>query len=148
MEFKETLTDKLPIEKEIVAFLNLMGGKILIGVSDNKMIVGVDEKELKNIEEKIMNKCKSVVKPEIIPIYETVFVDGKYVIVLEVRRIDKPYYVFKDDRKTYYIRVGTTEREATMEELGRLFQASWMIYYEENPVYDSSIKDLPRDKIT
>jgi len=67
------------------------------------VIVGVDEKELKNIEEKIMNKCRSVVKPEIIPIYETVFVDGKYVIVLEVRGIDKPYYVFKDDRKTYYI---------------------------------------------
>ncbi len=148
LEFKETLTDKLPIEKEIVAFLNLRGGKILIGVSDNKVIVGVDEKELKNIEEKIMNKCRSVVKPEIIPIYETIFVDGKYVIVLEVRGINKPYYVFKDNRKTYYIRVGTTEREATREELGRLFQALGMIYYEENPVYNSSIKDLSMDKIT
>ncbi|PKP61040.1 MAG: histidine kinase [Candidatus Altiarchaeales archaeon HGW-Altiarchaeales-1] len=142
VEFKETLTYKLPLEKEIVAFLNLRGGKILIGVSDDKDIVGIDEKELKDIEEKIMNKCRSVVKPEIIPIYETVFVDGKYVVVLEVRGIDKPYYVFKDDRKTYYIRVGTTEREATREELKRLFQASGMIHYEENPVFGSKPEDL------
>ncbi len=148
VEFKEMLTDKLTLEKEIVAFLNLRGGKILIGVSDDKVIVGVDEKELKNIEERIMNKCRSVVKPEIIPIYETVFVNGRYVIVLEVRGIDKPYYVFKDDRKTYYIRVGTTEREATREELGRLFQASGMIHYEENPVYNSSLKDIAIDKVT
>lgn len=148
VEFKKTFTDRSPLEKEIVSFLNLRGGKILIGVSDNKEIVGVDEKDLKDIEEKIMNICRSVVKPEIIPIYETVFVDGKYVIVLEVKGIDKPYYVFKDNRKTYYIRVGTTEREATREELRRLFQASGTIHYDENPVYNSSLKDISMDKVT
>jgi len=148
VEFKENFTENLEIEKEIVGFLNLKGGKILIGVSDDGKIIGIDEKDLKNVEERIMNICRTVVKPEIIPIYEKVLIDGKFIVILEVNGIDKPYCVFKKDRKTYYIRVGTTVREATREELRRLFQASGSIHYEENPVYNSSIEDLAMDKIT
>ena len=148
VEFKEILTKDLPIEKEIVSFLNLKGGKILIGVSDNKNITGVKENDLKKIEETIMNKCRDVIKPEIIPFYEKVFVDGKTVVVLEVNGIDKPYYLFKNNKKTYYIRVGTTVREATREELRRLFQASGSIHYDENLVYNSSLEDIATDKVT
>lgn len=146
VEFKEILTEDLPME--IVSFLNLKGGKILIGVSDNKNITGVKENDLKKIEETIMNKCRDVIKPEIIPFYEKVFVDGKTVVVLEVNGIDKPYYLFKNNKKTYYIRVGTTVREATREELRRLFQASGSIHYDENLVYNSSLEDIATDKVT
>ncbi|PIZ32183.1 MAG: histidine kinase, partial [Candidatus Altarchaeum sp. CG_4_10_14_0_8_um_filter_32_851] len=95
-----------------------------------------------------MNKCRDVIKPEIIPFYEKVFVDGKTVVVLEVNGIDKPYYLFKNNKKTYYIRVGTTVREATREELRRLFQASGSIHYDENLVYNSSLEDIATDKVT
>lgn len=148
VEFKEKFTDNLEIAKEIVAFLNLRGGKIFIGVSDDGKIVGVDEKEIKNIEERIMNICRSVVQPEIIPVYEKVKINGKFISILEVNGIDKPYYVFKNNRKTYYIRVGTTVREATRDELRRLFQASGLVHYDESPVYDSSSEDIAMDEVT
>ena len=148
VEFKESLSKDIELEKEIVALLNLRGGKILIGVSDDGRVKGVEEKELKNIEQSIMNICRDVIKPEIIPIYEKVLIDGKFIVILEVNGIDKPYYVYRNNRKTYYIRVGTTVREATRDELRRLFQASGMIHYDENPVYNSSIEDLSADKIT
>lgn len=40
LELKEKYTDT--IIKEIVSFLNGIGGKILIGIKDNGTVVGVD----------------------------------------------------------------------------------------------------------
>jgi ATP-dependent DNA helicase RecG len=65
---------------------------------------------------------------------------------------DKPYAVIsrkeKGHGRRYYIRVGTTSRDATREELRRIYQASAEIYYDTVPVITSSInKSLDLDKI-
>lgn len=80
VEFKEKISDDFDnLSKEIVAFLNLKGGKILIGVDDERKIVDVDKKHLKIIKEKIINICRDVVKPEIIPICKSVMLNGKFI---------------------------------------------------------------------
>ena len=40
LEFKQTVNSDLP--KELVAFANASGGRVLIGVDDNNTIVGCD----------------------------------------------------------------------------------------------------------
>lgn len=144
VEFKEFLTDTDNLAQEIVAFLNMKGGLVLIGVADDGSITGAVD----DIEETIMNVCRSKVQPSIIPFYEKNVFDGKTIVILTIPQgIDKPYCFFKSDRKTYYIRVGTTKREATREELRRLYQESALIHYDTLPVHNSLPADLNAGQI-
>lgn len=58
--------------------------------------------------------------------------------------MDKPYYT--SDHK-YYIRVGTTKRIASREELLRLFESNGALHFDISPVEGTSMKDLNIDVI-
>lgn len=142
IEFKEEAVKPKDLAEEFVAFANSEGGTVLIGVADDGSIKGVKDE---NIEEKIMNICRNNCIPNIIPIYKNVKVNGINVVVVVIPKgINKPYYT--NDHK-YYIRVGTTKRIASREELLRLFEANGSIHYDISPVYNTSIKDLDLDII-
>ena len=55
---------------------------------------------------------------------------------------DKPYARVHNQRNTYFIRVGTTCRVASREELERMFQASGHLRYGLKPIPGASIDDL------
>ena len=142
IEFKEEQVKPKDLGEEIVAFANSEGGTILIGVSDNKNILGVSDIK---IEEKIMNICRNNVIPNIIPIFELVEVNSKRIAVLTIPKgLCKPYYTV--DNK-YYIRVGTTKRIASREELLRLFEGNGSLHFDISPVPNTSIKNLNLDII-
>ncbi|MDP3296753.1 MAG: ATP-binding protein [Thermodesulfovibrionia bacterium] len=132
--------------KEVVAFSNLKGGKIFIGVEDDGSISGLTGTDC---EEWVMNICRTLVSPGVIPYYEEIQVDsGKRVAVVHIDMgFSKPYYVERSERRTYYIRVGSTSREATREELGRLFQESGIYHYDVAPIPQTSIEELSMDKV-
>jgi len=72
-----------------VAFANLKGGTIFIGVADDGFIEGVQRED---VEEWLMNICSHNVIPAIIPFYEKVQVEGKTVAVLKIPKgAHKPY---------------------------------------------------------
>ena len=85
-----------------------------------------------------MNICRNNCIPNIIPIYEQIDVDELKVVAVTIPKgLNKPYYTV--DHK-YYIRVGTTKRIASREELLRLFEANGSIHYDISPVLGTSIK--------
>lgn len=45
LEFKQKITSKRKIAKTIAAMANALGGTILIGISDQKRVVGIDPEE-------------------------------------------------------------------------------------------------------
>lgn len=142
IEFKEENIKPNDLAGEIVSFANMEGGTIIIGVSDDGIIKGVS---IENIEEKIMNISRNNCIPNIIPIYQEIIINDAKVIVLTIPKgANKPYYTV--DNK-YYIRVGTTKRIASREELMRLFQASGAIHFDISPVEGTSKKDLNMDLI-
>ncbi len=133
--------------KEVAAFSNLKGGKIIIGVEDDGTINGlVDEK----CEEWVMNICRTLVRPGVIPYYEEIKIDSEKrvaVVYIDIG-FSKPYYVERGgEKRTYYIRVGSTSREATREELSRLFQSSGFYHYDIAPVANTTIEYLNMDKL-
>jgi ATP-dependent DNA helicase RecG len=92
-----------------------------------------------------MNVCRTLVNPGVIPYYEEVQIDsGTRVAVVYIDMgYSKPYYMERGgEKRTYYIRVGSTSREATREELSRLFQSSGFYHYDVAPVANTSIEDL------
>lgn len=142
VEFKEEGVKSKDLAGEIVSFANMEGGTIIIGVSDDREILGVYSDD---IEEQIMNICRNNCIPNIIPIYQELIIDSKKVVILTIPKgSNKPYYTV--DNK-YYIRVGSTKRIASREELMRRFQASGAIHFDISGVEGTSKKDLNMDTI-
>lgn len=142
IEFKEEAVKAKDLGEEFIAFANSEGGTVIIGVSDNGEIKGISDDK---IEEKIMNICRNNCIPNIIPIYELININDKKIAVITIPKgLNKPYYT--TDYK-YYIRVGTTKRIASREELLRLFEANGSFHFDISPVANTSIKDLNIDII-
>ncbi|MFQ5637162.1 MAG: ATP-binding protein [bacterium] len=132
--------------KEVVAFSNGKGGKILVGVEDDGKITGTVSNGL---EEWVMNICRTLVNPGVTPYFEEIKMDsGKKVAVVHVEMgFSKAYSLKRGERTVYYIRVGSTSREATREELARLFQASGAYHYDTAPVPSTSRESLDKSKL-
>ncbi len=147
LEFKR---DGLRIEalaKELVAFLNLEGGTVLIGVEDDGSISGTHQD---NLEEWVAEACRTMIEPPIIPLMSwTRNIElGRDVLVVAVPPgPDKPYARIHNNRKVYYIRVCSTSREASREELERMYQASGRLRYGAKPVPGAGLEDLDRRRL-
>lgn len=142
VEFKEESIRAKELAEEFVAFANYEGGIVLIGVDDNGDIKGIENSK---IEETIMNICRNNCIPHIMPVFEKVKVGGKKVAAVSIPKgLNKPYYTV--DHK-YYIRVGTTKRIASREELLRLFEGTGNLHFDISPVEGTTIKDLNVDII-
>ncbi|NPV80567.1 MAG: histidine kinase [Firmicutes bacterium] len=140
VEFKEDRILPHHLAEEIVAFANTEGGRILLGVDDHGQRVGLTRHDL---EEWCLNICRTGVIPGVIPGFEIVkFPDHKDIAVLTIPKgVVAPY---QSSTGHYYVRVGSQKREATREELSRLFQSSGMVTYDETPVLGTSIADIDR----
>jgi len=134
LEFKLDAVENHAVAKELVAFLNFEGGTVLLGVADDATIVGCTRASL---EEWVAELCRTKIRPSVIPLMDWVreAEPGKHVLVIRVSAgPNKPYARVHNDRQTYYIRVGSTSREASHEELERMFQASGRLRYGLKPV--------------
>lgn len=147
LEFKR---DGLRIEalaKELAAFLNLEGGTLLLGVEDDGSVSGTTRG---NIEEWVAEACRTKVEPPVIPqlLWIRNAEPGRDVLSIHVPSgPDKPYARIHNNRKTYYIRVGSTSREASRAELERMYQASGRLRYGAKPVSGASLDDLDRRRL-
>ena len=134
VEFKRDDVANHDLAKELVAFLNLEGGTVLLGVEKDGSITGTTRE---NLEEWVAELCRIKIDPPIIPFLAWVKNAEPDRDVLAVRVTigpDKPYARVHNGRKTYFIRVGSTSQEASRDELERMFQASGHLHYGVKPV--------------
>lgn len=148
LEFKRADVRNDEVAKELVAFLNLEGGIVLLGVEDDGTVSGTTRSHL---EEWISDLCRVKIEPPVIPVLSWTkdAEPGRHVLAVRVSLgPNKPYARVHNNRKTYYIRVGKTTREASREELERMFQASGRLHYGLKPVpgADFGALDLRRLK--
>lgn len=140
VEFKRDSIDMRALAKEVVAFANLEGGRVLLGVEDGGDISGVARRDL---EQWVMGACRDKIRPEIIPYFEVVRIaEGKDVAAVHVAPGFNVHHIWHDQHRTYYIRVGSLSREASPEELARLFQRRGSMRSEVQPVSGTSVADL------
>jgi len=138
VEFKRDTIENRALAKELVAFANLRGGRVLLGVDDDGSVVGISRDKL---EEWVMPTCRDKIRPELIPYYEIIsdVEPGKNVAIVQVDRGWAVHNVWHNNHRTYYIRVGTQSREASVEELERLFQQRGAFRLEVRGVSGSSM---------
>ncbi|MDQ6775614.1 MAG: putative DNA binding domain-containing protein [Actinomycetota bacterium] len=139
-EFKSPQVRNRDLAKELCALSNSAGGRVLIGVDDDGSIVGSEGWD----EERVMNVARTLLDPPIIPGYQRIaWQQDKMIIVASVEQgVEKPYAVGGGEGKRYFIRAGSTSREASREELIRLTQASGAVAGDLRPVIGATVKDL------
>ncbi len=94
LEFKQTLNDKYKIAKTLCAFANTRGGVLLVGVKDNKTVVGVDPEEEKHVLEAAEFLCQPPIPLQIEEIYWEQDEDEELTIlkISVAESTDKPHY--------------------------------------------------------
>lgn len=122
MHFRETETVELKaivrddIKKTVVAFANCAGGTVYVGVADDARVVGVENADACALQ--ISNMVRDAVKPDLTMFvhYETLHVEGKAVVAVEVQRgTNRPYYLAAKGLRPagVYVRQGYSSVPAT-----------------------------------
>lgn len=127
LDFKQEMKDNNAFAKSVVGFANTDGGQLIIGVADDGSVrgaVNVDPLMLK-IDDIAFNRCE----PPITVVQETLVIEGKTVLIVNVPKGTQRPYRTKDGK--YYIRSANRCRQASREELLRMFQSSESIFYDE-----------------
>ncbi|MCL6259876.1 ATP-binding protein [Aquiflexum sp. TKW24L] len=99
IDFKQLIKSPQKIAKTLVAFANTEGGIIVIGVSDNKKIIGIDpEEEIFMVEKAISENCTP---PPIIhfELFETLGMDEKNI---EIEKSVLLVHVQKSTQKHFF----------------------------------------------
>lgn len=148
VEFKRDDIQPRDLAEGLVELANLEGGCILLGVENDGSISGLT-RSAQQTEEWVMSIARDKIRPEIIPYFEVVreIETGKNVAVVRVQRGYTVHHVWHNNHRTYYIRVGTQTREASQDELERLFQQRGTFRLEVRPVSGSSMSDLDHRRL-
>ena len=144
LEFKSTLPSSESIAKCIIAFANTAGGKLIIGVDDDRRIFGLDDMDIFAIKDKISSIIYDMCYPNILPEIYTKNIDGKIILIIEVYRGNLLPYFLKHEGKHdgTYIRIGATNRKAGFENIMELERQRMNISYDEEINYEYSLADL------
>ncbi|MCL0048134.1 putative DNA binding domain-containing protein [Dehalococcoidia bacterium] len=137
-EFKELIESNEDLAKSIVCFANTDGGQIILGISKTGEIVGVEnvDETIRRIDDVAFNRCE----PPVTAVVETIPVEDKTVVVVNVPKGEQRPY--RTQSGFYYIRSANRCRQASRQELLRLFQATETIFYDETEIQKAQIYDL------
>ncbi len=142
VEFKSADVRPESLAREMVALSNTLGGTILVGIDDEGRIGGMDKPDF---DQWVANIARHNVSPAVAPDISVVRVDERNIGVVTIPKgISKPYQTI--DGK-FWIRVGSKNRNATKEELSRLFQQAGLVHYDLSPVESSEISDLDDQRL-
>ena len=133
MEFKREMPHRDSMADEIAAFANAQGGTILIGIDDNKEIVGLELQELDKVEKMVVEICEDSIEPAVDFFTEKLRIDDKNLLRIE---IPSSFFVHKT-HNGYYTRQENTRKEMSTVQLARLFQTRSqprIVYFDTLPV--------------
>jgi ATP-dependent DNA helicase RecG len=136
LEFKRDLSSPRPLLKTLVAFANSAGGRLVIGVGDDRRIHGVADPL--DEEERLANLIADSISPRLVPNIELVTVEGKTLVIVEVFLSGtRPHYLKSEGiEKGAYVRLGSTNRQADAELVAELQRGVAGVSYDALPMSD------------
>lgn len=151
-EFKAAEADAADIGRAITAMVNSGGGAILLGVGDDRTLLGLWYEQPSHISRHVrtmpslaawrqwvVNVSRHNCEPAVPIGVEHVVVEQRDILVLHVPDgQDKPYRA----NGRVYVRLDAEVHEATREEFGTLLYASGRVQYERLPELEAELGDL------
>ena len=145
LEFKEAWPGGDKVARTAVAFANGAGGRIVFGVRDKpREMVGLSDKELFDLEERVSNHIFDQCMPAIVPEIFIQNVDGTALLVVEIYPgPQKPYHLKNAGRtEGTYIRIGSVNRKASPDIIAALVRSRRKISFDEEPLQELSWEEL------
>ncbi len=142
-EFKLEVINANDLAATIVALANAEGGELIVGVSKERRLVGVGDPD--KFTQYVDNICVNNCVPPITTNAQAMPVAGRVVVVIRVPKGEQRPY--RTNQGLYYIRTSSGRRQATREELLRLFRASESMFYDETPLVRLSLDDIDMDSL-
>lgn len=129
LEFKSTLRTNLytneidkkiehSVLKTIAAFLNSEGGRLLIGVSDDGEILGIEKDRFENNDKfnlHFTNILKQQIGNEYLPFldFKLILIENKNILKVECLKSERPVFLKTSEGEKFYIRVGPASVKIT-----------------------------------
>ncbi len=142
LEFKRDLSSPKPLLKTLTAFANTAGGRLVIGVDDQKRVIGVEDPLTE--EERLCNLIADSIAPRLVPNVELITVQGKTLLIAEVFLSgSRPHFLRADGPETgVYVRLGSSNRQADRELITELRRSVEGGTFDELPEPALSSDDL------
>lgn len=141
VEFKRKFSSTEKIAKEMIAFANSKGGKILFGIDDDKSIKGVESE--KGELELITTAARFYCEPEIIFSTEIILFKSKDIVIVDIQESKtKPHRLItenNDDDQKVYVRLNDKSILASKETIRILRNSN-----EDSPGLKVYIGDLEK----
>jgi ATP-dependent DNA helicase RecG len=149
LEFKQEMPQNDQIIKTIIGFCNQHGGKLILGVADDRTIRGLSSVEVEQAIESIDRALYDACHPHILPRISAQRFEDKTIVIIEVSEgMNKPYYRRAEGiEKGTYIRLGRHTLRATPDIIQELQWQSSGIDFECLPAYQATIEDLNNAEI-
>lgn len=137
IEFKRELPKKHErFLKDIIAFSNCTGGRVILGIEDiTNTVCGIGKANPFRLSDDISNMISDACTPQITPDITTQTLEGKTVLVIDVAPGKfRPYYLRSAGRESStYVRINGTSRPADSRLLQELEMEGQHIYYDSQP---------------
>ncbi len=142
---KSAKKDPKGLSNHIVAFANADGGTLAIGIEDDGTITGIDDYQ-GNINE-ILRVPFDFCKPSILVTTETVDCtdykgNANHILIISIQPSSELHSNQQDD---VYYRMGDKSKKLNFDERLQLMYSKGSRYYEDEPVFRSSMDDIDLD---
>ena len=150
-EFKKSLGERKEILETISAFANSKGGKIFIGIEENKdgsikKVTGITikGKEIENLGNEIRQNTDPVIYPPI----EVKEIEGKSVLVVEVNESQiKPVFAKINKIPIAFRRVGKTNQKIDANELRQILSEGREFLWDSQICEGATLNDIDEEKV-
>jgi ATP-dependent DNA helicase RecG len=141
IEFKSNFN--IQVIETLVAFANAKGGKIYIGITDNRQIDNnfiVNQETIPNW----LNEIKTKTQPSLIPDIEIIEIENKQIIEISIKEFPiKPVSC----KGKYFRRVNNSNHQLSLSEISLMHLKTFNTSWDNYPANNYSIDDISEKKI-
>lgn len=139
-QFKVKITGADALAAEISAFANTQGGLMIVGVSNNGNPEGLTREKVDQYNQLISNVCAQKIDPPLSVWTQIIMVEDRRILVIQVPRGPNKFYLANG--RAVWVKLGADKRRASREEMRRLLQESSNLFADEQPIFNTSFRDL------
>jgi ATP-dependent DNA helicase RecG len=133
LEYKRDLSSPERVMRALVAFANSAGGCVVIGVNDDRSIVGVADPLVE--ENRLANLVMDSITPQLVPEIEIATIGGFQVLIAKVYPAgQRPFHVTAEGAsKGVYVRLGSSNVQADKWTIAELRRQSEGLWFDQQP---------------
>ncbi|MDR1213986.1 MAG: putative DNA binding domain-containing protein [Propionibacteriaceae bacterium] len=112
LEYKQDLSSPERLTRTLVAFANSAGGSVVVGVADDRSVLGVGDPD--GDEHRLSNLILNRIEPRLLPTIERMTVAGKTLLVARVYPATRPphWVATEGEDEGIYVRLGSSTVKA------------------------------------